>query len=164
MDTHILLTLLQTLIFVGYIIFLKKKFNYTLPSISESWYQLRPHNQHHLFSWFTGFLGLFTLMQGGILFLVSGVSLMYVGIMTEFKNTHTVEDQIHFLGAGLGILFSLLGLWAFGLVWPTLLMVMVLCGVYIGDIDNKIWWLEIGAFISIISGMWWRALGYAGIV
>lgn len=164
MDTYVLITLLQTLTFLGYITFLWKKFDYILPSISESWYQLRPHNQHHLFSWFICFLGLFTLMQGGILFLVSGVSLMYVGIATEFKNTHTIEDEIHFLGGGLGILFSLLGLWSWGLIWPTLCMVLILCGIYVWDIQNKTWWLEIGAFLSIISGMWWRALGYASII
>lgn len=164
METLLLLTLLQTIVFTGYITFLLYKFKQPLPSISQSWYELKPTKQQYLFNWFTGLLGLFTLMQGGLLFLLSGVSLMYVGIASEFKRTYTLEDEIHYGGAVMGILFSLLGLWHWGLIWPSLIMVLWLGGCVVWGVRNFTWWVEIGAFISIISGMFWRALSYSGLI
>ena len=164
METLITLTVLQTLVFTGYILFLLHKFKQPLPSISQSWYQLKPYNQQYLFTWFIGLLGLFTLMQGGLLFLLSGIFLLFVGITTEFKKTFTLEDEIHYGGAVLGILLSLLGLWHWGLIWPSLIMVLWLGVCVVWNVKNFTWWVEIGAFISIISGMFWRALEYGGVV
>lgn len=149
------LTLIQGLIFVLYISFLMIKFKGPLESISDSWYKLGKPLKY-LFTLFTSSLGVLMFYQGGgdIWFVISGAGLSFVGFSTAFKDYKTITPIVHTLGAGIGIVFALLGI-GFQSTWIPLIVFLLLAILInsILKIKNRTWWIEIIAFLCVIIGL-----------
>lgn len=141
-----------------YILYILWRNNWkVLHSVSDSWYILKKkeRNEEILFTIFTYFLGIGTLLQYYIhpIFFISGMGFFWVGTQTQFRG-ESIKETIHYLGAVLGIGLSLIGL---GLTfsWIPLLLMLVLGGIgKLLKITNFLWWVEILAFILVIGGLW----------
>jgi hypothetical protein len=131
-----------------------------LHSISDSYYILKKkeRNEEILFTLFTFFLGIGTILQYPLspLFFFSGMGFFWVGTQTQFKSDISIKGTIHYIGAVIGIVGSLIGLGLNGMWLP--LLIMGLGTPLIWWLRNQkgdfIWWVEILAFISIIYGLW----------
>lgn len=148
-----ILTLVQAFIFLSYIIFLMIRFKGPLPSISESWYKLG-YPGDILFTLFCWILGFTMAFRGDIssLFFFSGAGLLFVGAATMFKNK--ITSTVHFIGAGSGIIFALLGiLSAYGNPYPIIGWVIITLLIYLLKVKNHMWWIEIAAFLGVIIGL-----------
>jgi hypothetical protein len=81
------------------------------------------------------------------------MGLFWVGTQTQFKG-ESIKGTIHYLGAVIGILGSLIGL---GLTSSWIPLLIMLGGVGIMKllkINHFIWWAEMLAFILVIVGLW----------
>lgn len=149
------ITIFQASVFLLYVGFLLYRFRKPLPSISDSWYELKEPARwlFTLFCWSLGGAMLFQGTEETPLFFLSGTGLMFVGAATQFKWSGANSNLVHFGGALVGIMGALCGLgieygnWKPLLVWSigTLLLQYI-------KIRNFIWWVEILAFVSIIGG------------
>jgi len=128
-----------------------------LHSISDSWYILKQEENHEeiLFTIFTYLLGTGLLLHyfESPLFFFGGMGLFWVGTQTQFRG-ESIKGTIHYAGAVLAIVLSLIGLLTQGVWLP-----LVVCGIGTIIMDylklkNFIWWVEILAFITIICGLW----------
>lgn len=150
-----ILTLIQAITFVAYISFIMIKFKGVLPSISDSWYKLGyPLNK--LFTLFCLILGITMLFQGDgvIWFFISGAGLSFVGVATAFKDPDTPTGPIHSIGAGIGIIFALIGIGIVGGLWiPLIGLAIVSVLIKLFRIKNATWWIEKAAFIATITGL-----------
>jgi hypothetical protein len=141
-----------------YILYILWRNNWkVLHSVSDSWYILKQkeHNEEILFTIFTYFLGIGTLLQYYIhpIFFIAGMGFFWVGTQTQFRG-ESIKGTIHYIGAVLGILLSLVGL---GLTSSWIPLLIMLGGVGIGKllkINNFIWWAEMLAFLIVIVGLW----------
>jgi len=151
-----ILTILQTIVFITYITFLVKKFG-VLPSISESWYRLQPEKLGYLFTLFCLTLGILMLYQGTqdtSLFFISGVGLCFVGAATQFKINDYYTGIIHSAGAAICIVSALVGIGIEYNLWlPGFGFIILTIPAYIFIKKNKTWWIEMLAFISILIGL-----------
>jgi hypothetical protein len=152
------LTLIQSAFFTSYIIFLVKTFG-VIPSISESWYRLKPET-NLLFTLFCFSLGLPMFFQSNgssDLFFLSGSGLILVGVAVRFKKSY--ECKMHYAGGAAAIAGALLGLWfEENIWWPAFMFISVLFYVYFSKIEEKIWWIEIAAFVIISAGLLSRCI------
>ena len=128
-----------------------------LHSVSDSWYVLKQHERHEeiLFTIFTYFLGIGILLQYYLnpIFFFAGMGLFWVGTQTQFKG-ESIKGTIHYIGAVLGIVLSLVGL-GLTLSWIPLLIMLGGVGIMkLGKINNFIWWAEMLAFLIVIVGLW----------
>jgi hypothetical protein len=125
-----------------------------LPSISNSWYKL-PDNRKRLFTYFCLSIGLLMMYHGGISFFLSAAGLTFTGIASEYESkggSHT--NIVHFVGAGVCIVSALLGLvFEYQMIIPILSFVTLTVIAFLLKIKNKLWWLEIIAFLSIMVGL-----------
>ena len=129
-----------------------------LHSVSDSYYILKQKEQHEeiFFTLFTFFLGIGLILQyyHSFLFFLGGMGLFWVGTQTQFRDEVSIKGKIHYVGAVLAIVLSLIGLLLNG-VWIPLLICGVGSGImYLGKIKNFIWWVEMLAFLTIIWGLW----------
>lgn len=153
-----MITIIQGIIFITYISFLLIKFGKPLPSISDSWYQLEGL-QKSFFTWFCWSLGFFMLFQTNgtsPLFFLSGAGLCFVGAATMFKSDDKFTPIIHFLGALICILSALIGIWIERNNYLPLILYGITSLILSSEkikLKNKIWWIEIIAFIYIIIGL-----------
>jgi len=147
-----------TITFPIYITYILWRNNWkVLHSVSDSWYILKQKEQHEeiFFTIFTYLLGIGLILQyyHSPLFFLGGMGLFWVGTQTQFRG-ESIKGTIHYVGAVLAIVLSLIGLLTQG-VWIPLLI----CGIgtsimYLGKIKNFIWWVEILAFLTTIGGLW----------
>ena len=141
-----------------YILYILWRNNWkVLHSVSDSWYvlKLKEHNEEILFTIFTYFLGIGTLLQYYLnpIFFIAGMGFFWVGTQTQFRG-ESIKETIHYLGAVLGIGGSIIGL---GLTfsWIPLLLMLVGGGVMkLLKINNFLLWVEMLAFILVIVGLW----------
>ena len=141
-----------------YILYILWRNNWkVLHSVSDSWYvlKLKEHNEEILFTIFTYFLGIGTILQYYLnpIFFIAGMGFFWVGTQTQFRG-ESIKETIHYLGAVLGIGGSLIGL---GLTfsWIPLLLMLVGGGVMkLLKINNFLWLVEMLAFILVIVGLW----------
>jgi len=149
----------MTITFPLYTLYILWRNNWkVLHSVSDSYYILKrkEHNEEILFTLFTFFLGIGLILQyyHSFLFFLGGMGLFWVGTQTQFRDEISIKGKIHYIGAVLAIVCSLIGLSING-VWIPLLI----CGggsgiMYLLKIKNFIWWVEMLAFLTIISGLW----------
>jgi hypothetical protein len=136
-------TIFQGLIFLSYTSFLIYRFG-VLPSISESHYRLDNTREGYLFTlfcWALSVLMIFQTNETSILFKWSGV--------------HT--GLIHYAGAVLGIGGALIGLCVeYNNIIPLCAFVSTALLLSVLEVRNVIWWVEIVAFLCIISGLLYR--------
>ena len=131
-----------------------------LHSISDSYYMLKKkeRGEEILFTLFTFFLGIGLILQYpySFLFFPAGMGLFWVGTQTQFRSEVSIKGTIHYIGAVLAIVLSLIGLGLNGVWFPLLLMGILSPIIYMIREDEKdwIWWIEILAFLTIIWGLW----------
>lgn len=147
-------TLVQTLVFTTYITFLYLYCKKTLSSISQSYYEL-PNSISYLFTFFCWGIGVPMIFQGGPLFFISGAGLCFVGASTNFLSKGAHTNIVHYVGAFLGIVGALLGLWIeYDIIFPSIIFSGgTITLLVLKQIKNKIWWIEILAFVNIITGL-----------
>ena len=148
----------MTISFPLYVTYILWRKNWkVLHSVSDSWYVLKQHERHEeiLFTIFTYFLGIGTLLQYYIhpLFFIAGMGFFWVGTQTQFKG-ESIKGTIHYIGAVLGIVLSLVGLGLTSSWIPLLLMLGGVGGMKLFKITNFIWWAEMLAFLIVIVGLW----------
>ena len=153
------LSFIQITIFVSYITFLVIKFG-VLPSISESWYQLRDLGGvwYSLFSWFCFGLGftMFFQTNGDVpyLFFLSGAGLSMIGVLTMFKLKNDIQPYIHFVGCFISVVCGFFGIGIERHTWIPLIGFLIISTLLNFILKkNKMWWWEILAFTSIILGL-----------
>ena len=131
-----------------------------LHSISDSYYMLKrkERGEEITFTLFTFFLGIGLILQyyHSFLFFPAGMGLFWVGTQTQFRDEVSIKGKIHYIGAVLCIVLSLIGLGINGMWFPLLLMGILSPIIYMvrEDEGDWIWWIEILAFLTIIIGMW----------
>ena len=147
------LPLLQSSIFISYILLLVWRYG-ILPSISDSWYIL-PYSERWLFTFFTWGIGIPMLFYGTAPLFISGAGLCFVGVATQFKMKRSYTRIVHFLGAAVGIIVPLLHFAiSYGIILPLILQTIgTLIIILMDNINDKLWWVEILAFITVIYGL-----------
>jgi len=147
----IYLLITQIIVFITYVSYIW--YNYSvLPSISESWYIL-PNNKKALFTLFCWGISIPLLSYGDILLFLSAAGLIITGTATAFKNKKSLTDEIHYIGASVGILFSILFFITKGIyIIPTIWLIGAIL-LLIFKVKNVIWWIEIYSFVLILIGL-----------
>jgi hypothetical protein len=148
-----MLITIQSIIFIGYVVFLWIRFKGPLTSISESWYKL-PDNLKILFTLWCWALGFATMFHGTLWFFLAGGSLFFVGVCTRYKSLDKYTGYIHSIGALSFIVFNLIGICIkMHSLGAALLFLWASFVIYLWNIPNKIWWNEIAAGIVILISL-----------
>jgi len=145
-------TIIQSATFIVYVAFIIYRFG-VLPSISESWYML-PRKFNFLFTLFTWGIGIPMLFYGNPFLFISGAALTFVGVATQFKTTQAFTKQVHYIGALIGVSVPLF-YFGFSLNnWiPLNMQIVGIMIIALTTTPNKIWWVEIVAFVCVLFGL-----------
>jgi len=147
------LLIIQFIVFVLYVGSITTVYG-VLPSISDSWYSL-PQRYKPLFTFFTWGIGIPMFFYGSGAMFLSGIGLVFVGTATQFRMTEAYTKYIHFAGAALGIILPLLDLViVFGVWIPIIIQSIGTLLIVQSKVSNKLWWVEVLAFISIMIGIY----------
>ena len=149
------ITILQGLTFVLYVTFIVNRFG-ILPSISESWYRLEglQKSLFTFFCWSIGGLMLFQTNGDTGYFFLSGAGLSFVGAATMFKTDEAKSNYVHPIGAVSGIIGAHLGIiFERHIYIPSIIFVIFYLSIILFVKRNKMWWIEIFAFITILIGL-----------
>ena len=156
-----MITTILTILFPLYVLYIiKENRNRILPSISDSWYVLQTNKPilRHLFTLWCYLIGLLLLSYYtySFAFFLGGMGMMWVGTYTEFYRRSSEHEYIHFSGAVITILASLVGLVHNQIYFPSIVMVLGTPLTYLifKEKGTHIFWIEIIAFLSIILGLW----------
>ena len=156
-----MITTLLTILFPLYVLYIiKENGNRILPSISDSWYVLQTNKPilRHLFTLWCYLIGLLLLSYYtySFAFFLGGMGMMWVGTYTEFYRRSSEHEYIHFSGAVIAILSSLIGLLYNQIYFPSVVMLIGTPLTYLttSKKGTHIFWIEIVAFVSIILGLW----------
>lgn len=147
---NIILLSIFLISFIGYVFYVSFKYGIQ-PSISESYYRF-PVNQKY---WFTLFcygvafpamiLGI--TLSNSVLMFLAGASLAFVGAASRFKEW-IVTHNVHMISAVLAITLSTIAIIIdFKMLYVSLIFIVLSMGAMF--LKNKIWWIEILAFLSI---------------
>ena len=150
-----ILTLVQSTIFIAYVAFIWKKFG-VLPSISESWYRLQglEKSLFTFFCWGVGIPMLFQTDGTTAWFFCSGAGLGFVGAATMFRSGDKTTRWIHFIGAFAGMVCGLMGVgFERGDFTPSIIWVVISLIILLINFKNRMWWIEISAFFALIYGL-----------
>lgn len=143
--------LIMLTVFVGYVLFISTQYG-ILPSISDSWYHL-PDKLKFLF---TGFCWGFAFPAiilgvnfGSFLIPLAGGMICMVGVATAFKLKF--EGLLHTIAAVGGIILSQLSIiFEFhSMYYITILLALYCLLIVIMKVENKVFWIEIGSFLTI---------------
>jgi hypothetical protein len=140
----------QLTIFFGYILYIVYGHG-VLKSISDSWYIMPPKRRWMFTVLFCYPLGVLQMLHDGWMNVVAGAFLVFVGAATDFKSDHA--KIIHYTGAAGAIFFALIALASEWIILPLVLTMLSISSVHFLKIKNKIWWVEVAAFSSIIIGL-----------
>ena len=141
---------LMTTVFVSYVAWIWARCG-VLSSISQSYYEL-PKNLQPLFTFFCwGFAIPAIILGSSSVMFLAGTGIAFVGAAAAFQETMT--HDVHYIGAGVGVLASQLaiafqyGMWPVNIAFISVALLLLL---FRKKLNNKhIWWIEIAAFISI---------------
>lgn len=151
-----LITIIQSLVFITYVLFIIYRFG-VLPSISESWYKLKPLNLGILFTFFCWGIGLPMVFRNtGIspFFFISGAAICFTGVATAFKLQYGIEKIVHAAGAIICVIAGLIALWVDYNLWlPSAVFLGGFLIIKSAKIKNEIWWIEIYSFVVILAGL-----------
>jgi hypothetical protein len=146
------LIIIQALTALVYVLHISYRFR-GLPSISESWYRLKQKEKWKFTAFVFGLAIPLTIFSGyGVQFFLAGSFLAFVGVATMFKLSKT-EEIVHNAGTVGGIIFSLLGLIANDIWFPTYVIAVGILGVFVNDIKGKVYWIEVISIVSILLGL-----------
>jgi hypothetical protein len=153
------LTICQLLIFVIYVTYITYRFG-LLPSISESHYKLNEFRQGYIFTIFCWSLATTMVLQSdqsSPFYFFSGMGLAFVGAATQFKWTGANTHIVHYLGAFIGIACALAALYFESGMWlPATLFTFITAIIILFKAKNATFWIEIVAFLLIITGLFLR--------
>lgn len=136
--------LFQVFVFFLYIYYVVSKYG-VLSSISSSYYA---SGEKRSFQIFCFLIGIPMVFYSHPLFMLSAFSLVVVGIADDYtRETSRAVMSTHFIGAGLGIVSALTAL---GVEY---LILFIIGTIPLIPVKNKIWWIEIWAFIVIMTGL-----------
>ena len=128
-----------------------------LSSISESWYLLGEYNKEYLFtlfSWSMGGLMLFYIKDDAPYFFISATGFMFLGTASDFRSSAVHTNIIHYIGASLAIGGALFGIYfQYFLLFPLIFFLFSIILLSLLPIKNKLWWIEMSAFIFIVVGL-----------
>lgn len=143
---------IQFAIFFIYTFFVWRKYGIQR-SISESWYVVDKKYKwmFSMFCFCLGALQCFHVIHGSVWFFLSGSSLVFVGVATDFKSTWRINPCIHNIGAVGSIVLGLIGLAVMGIWWP--FIPVAVGAVTLPRYENGTWWIEVVAFFSILVGL-----------
>lgn len=159
METGLISFIIMVTVFVTYIGFILIKYG-VLPSVSESYYRL-PRKYQFLFTLFCWGFAIPAIICGdSLLMFLAGSGIAFVGAAAAFKEK--MENWVHMTGAYFGIAMSQLSIYFdFGLLYVNIISVslaILITLLSLKWIKNKIWWIEIVAFLSICYALGERVL------
>jgi hypothetical protein len=94
------------------------------------------------------------LFLGNFWFFLSGSGLCFVGAATQFRSYIGITKEVHYAGALIGILSSLVGIATmYQDLNPIIVFIVSAMILQISKVKNTIWWQEIVAFIIILSSL-----------
>ena len=151
-------------IFLTYLIVIKRKFGW-LPSISDSFYQwLKICDQNVAIGIFSGFLWTISILMmiigGTNLIFLAGAGIIMVGAEPYFKDNK--EGKLHYIFAILGIGLGLASMWIDFGMWYLPVIFLAGAGLlkYVFKIKNLTYWLEVFAVSLITFGLYKVVLGW----
>jgi hypothetical protein len=143
---------IMVVVFVAYVSFIWIKYG-VQKSISDSYYRL-PEKQKYLFTLFCWGFSIPAIILGNcFLMFLAGTGICFVGAAAAFKGNE-MEHWVHMAGAYTGVLLSQIAiwnnfdLWSINVAFVAGALPIMLCG-----IKNKIWYVEILAFTSIMVAL-----------
>lgn len=148
-------TLAQFAVFFGYLLIVHNRFGIQ-ESISKSayaWESQKRDRKYYFMAmcWALAILNLFQDM--GTWGFLTSASLFFTGITTDFLENRAHSLYLHYVGAIGAISCSLIGLWALHGIWiPAIVFVIASVITYRFSGKNYIWWIEVEAFILILTG------------
>lgn len=144
-----MIAVVQIVIFTAYVIYVWRKVGIQ-KSISESFYTLEKYNEQYLFTIVLSIIGILQCeIANNYAFFLSGCGLCFAGLVATFKSSK-YNNFVHFSGAFLAILGSLVGYWLEGTQYPFFIVLSSLLPFIIIKFNYKIWWFEIFCFYLII--------------
>ena len=140
-------------VFISYVAFIWIKYGIQ-PSISDSYYIL-PLHKKFLFILFCFGFAIPAIMIGfsSTLMFIAGSLIMFVGAAPLFKQS--LPHIVHMIGAYGGIIAGELALCTDYHLWPiaACFAILAILLMFIIKPKNKIWWVELLAFVSICVGL-----------
>ena len=148
MEFKTVLYLIMLSVFISYVGFIWIKYGIQ-KSISDSYYRL-PKKLKPLFYFFClGFAIPAIILGDNLLIVLAGSLICFVGAASAFKGNSTTK-WTHMVGAYGGVLLSQIAIWVYYDMWYITVTFIVLSGLmYILNVKDKIWWIELLAFSSI---------------
>lgn len=142
--------LISISVFTIYLIFILVKFG-VLKSISDSYYHLKNKVLFTLALW--GFAFPAIIAGNTALMFLAGSGIVFVGVAFDFKENFT--KIVHYTAAALGVVFGMVSLWLdFGFWFIPVGFILISCGLL--SLKNKIFWIEVLAFYTIILTVLWK--------
>ena len=151
MDFRIAMFIVSLVTFFTYVPFIWIKYG-VQTSISDSYYALQKDNLGYLFTLFCFLFAYPLAMVAGNIFVTPAAMLIcLVGVARGFKDSKVLKIA-HMFGAYTGVALSQIGIWVSYDMWYVTLAFIGISGLlFILDVKDKIWWVEILAFGSIIG-------------
>lgn len=151
-EIRIIGLLISAAVFLSYVTWVAVKYGIQ-NSISESYYRLDFKNKKYIFAgviW--GFAVPVMYAGDNALMFLAGGTICFVGGAAAFKKNR-MEKWVHMSGAIGGIILGMLSLIINYDNLPFVLMAALISAVLYFNATNKIWWIEIVAFLTIWLGI-----------
>ena len=146
-----MITLAQFSVLTLYLIIIYKRFG-ILESISHSSYEWLGNERYWflVMCWVLGFLNLAQGMGGWGFWTSAG--LFATGITVKWMESGSVEFYLHSIGAVTAVLVGFIGLWVVHGIWIPFAIFAVIASITWNALPNRIWWIEVQAFLLILIG------------
>lgn len=148
--TNLILLLVSLLIFVGYVIYVWKTVG-VLSSISDSVYRIK-HPEYFILTMMIMPIPLMIVASTPLMFF-AGAFICFVGAAPCISREE-MEEKVHVVGATGGIAIATVSFWIDFHFWylsiAMALFVIYACSKF-NKIRNHTWWIEIVAFMLIIT-------------
>lgn len=143
------LFILMLTVFLSYVSFIWIRYG-VQKSISDSYYRLRPEKLGFIFTLFImGFAYPAAVVAANVWITPAAFLIIVVGIARAFKDSKLLHT-LHMIGAYGGVGLSMVGIWVYYHMWYVTIIFIIISGIlFILNVKNKIWWVEILAFIII---------------
>jgi hypothetical protein len=148
------ITLLQLIIFAGYVWFIYRRYG-VLTSISASSYAL-PQNEQWKFAAFLAAIGLLNVFQEMEMYgALTMAGLWFTGITLRHASSRSYTNIVHTVGTIGAIVATFIGLFVLHGMWlPSAIVLVAVARFY--KHKNFIWWIEIIAMLSAIIAYLFR--------
>lgn len=138
---------ISLVVFVAYFMYIYTKFGIQ-PSISDSYYKLRPKQQWMftvaLWGFAFGLMPVATEIHG--LFFGATAFIMFVGTAPQFAQ-EGMQRTVHMVGAIGGVAMAVIAFLLAGYIWIGVFMALGIAALTWINVPNKTWWVETYAFL-----------------